>query len=683
MSIKSFSLFGAFAAVLFNCFNLFADPLNNWHWRNPLPSGNPPFPAQVLNGIIFTNGTFFAVGNFGVVATSLDATNWVQISTATSNQLNAIIFADGRFVAVGNSGTIETSADGTNWVLQSSGTTANLDAVACGNGTFVAVGGAILASSDTVNWSPAVSGLSSATAVAGNSTGLVAVNESSQDYFSTDGLHWTANTLTVPVSGYFGESLHAQIVTPFGDGFVIGSFIYVTSESADMFMFTSTDGVHWTTNALGNIFTGTGGFAYSFFIGGTQELIAAGDTDEQPFLQFSSNGVNWSQTNIVLPIGLPFTFGTSGAYGNGAYVMVGQYGNFVATNISSWSVQGYTPRSNIGPTGTCNSIAFSNNMYVAATSQGFIESTIELSYTLETNTPSLNSVITYSNTFVAVGNSGEIYQSTNGLTWTQHNSGTSDSLHCIAASNGLLVAVGENGAIQTSPSGTIWTSRLSGTSLALYGVAYSNGLYVAVGQEGTVVTSPDGINWTVQDSGQLNDLMSITYGSAGFLAVGASGTILTSPDGVNWTQQMSGSSINLETAAFGHGYYLIAGAGPAVFTSPDGINWTSRNIGATGGQTIWGSAFLNERFDVVGSGGTIIESDSVPPLFDIQIHGAPPEHSFTVFITPGNTFRIQSCTSLAASQWSTIATFNNAPAITQWTNTSPESNPTFFRAISP
>jgi hypothetical protein len=269
------------------------------------------------------------------------------------------------------------------------------------------------------------------------------------------------------------------------------------------------------------------------------------------------------------------------------------------------------------------------------------------------------------------------------VTWIQRNSGTANTLHCVAAGNGLLVAVGDNGSIQTSPSATIWTSRSSGTSLPLFGVAYSNGLYVAVGQEGTAVTSPDGANWTVQDSGQLNNLMSVTYGSAGFLADGASGTIITSPDGANWTSQTSGSSSTFETASFGDGYYLIAGTGSAVFTSPDGAHWTSRNIGATGGQTIFGSAFLNERFDVVGTQGTVIESDPVPPLFDLQIHGSSPEHSFTVFITPGSNFQIQSCASLNAPLWSTIGTFNNAPAITQWTNTTPESDPSYFRAISP
>ncbi len=684
MSTKHFRFFGIFTIFLFCCFKLLGDPLNNWHWRNPLPNGNPQFGAQALNAVIFTNGTFFAVGNSGVVATSLDATNWAQNATATSNQLNGIIFADGKFAAVGNAGTIETSVDGTNWAIENSGTTSDLGAIAYGNGKFVAVGGAVLASSDAVNWTTAVSGLSSASAVAGNSIGFVALNRSTNAYFSTDGLNWTVNPLTVPVAPlqFVNYSLIVPIVTASSTEFVIGSYIYTGTSQADTFMFTSTDGVHWATNAVGNnVYTGFSGFSYNFFMTGNAQFIAGGEANGQKFLQFSPDGVNWTQTNINDINSI--NFGGSGACGHGSYLVVGSGANYVSADAVNWSTQGYTPLPPAGPTGTCNSITSSNRIYVVATSSSFAESTNGSSYITESNTPSLNSVITYSNIFVGVGPSGDIFTSTNGSSWTQRNSGTAYSLHCVTASNGLLVAVGDNGAVQTSPSGTIWTSRSSGTSLPLYGVIYSNGLYVAVGQEGTVVTSSDGVNWNVQDSGQLNNLMSVTHGGAGFLAVGSAGTILTSPDGVNWTAQTAGASVSFETATFGNGYYLIAGPGPAVFTSPDGVNWSPRNIGATGGQTIYGSAFLNERFDVVGSGGTIIESDPVAPLFDLQMHGALPEHSFTVFVTPGSTFRIQSCANLAAPHWSTIATFNNAPAITQWTNTSPEFNPTFFRAISP
>jgi hypothetical protein len=475
-----------------------------------------------------------------------------------------------------------------------------------------------------------------------------------------------------------------EIVTSTGSRFVIGSTLLATSMSMDLFMYSSTDGANWTSNFLGNVAFGPAGTLYKFFMTGKEQLIAFGEANGQKFLQFSSDDVNWAQTDFNLPGSPPSSiYASSGAYGNGSYVIVGPYGNFVSQDAVNWSAQGYIPPAAVGPTNKITSITFSNNTYVAASTNSFFESSNGSSFARETNTLSSESVIIYSNTFVAVGSSGDIYQSTNGINWTQRNSGTASGLHCVAGGNGLLVAVGDNGAIQTSSSGTIWTGRLSGTSLPLYGVAFSNGLYVAVGQEGTVVRSVDGINWDVQDSGQLNNLMSVTYGSDGFLAVGASGTILTSPDGVDWTPQTSGSSVTFETAAFGNGYYLIAGAGPMVFTSPDGATWTSRDIGATGGQTIYGSAFLNGRFDVVGSAGTIIESDPVPPLFDIQIHGTSPEHSFTVFSTPGDSFRIQSCTDPVAAQWSTIATFNNTAAITQWTNASPELDSSFFRAISP
>jgi hypothetical protein len=677
------NIFGSlvFAGWLACCGNLPADPLNNWHWRNPLPNGNPQLGAQTLNDIIFTNGTFFGVGNSGVVDTSIDATNWTQTITATSNQLNSIIDAGGKFVAVGNNGAVETSANGTNWVLQNSGTTSALGSVTYGNGKFVAVGGAVIASSDAVNWTPAVSGLSSAGAVAGSSFGFVAIGGTNA-YFSSDGLYWTYHPLANSRgTGLFtNDPVEAQIVTFFNGSFLVGAFKLVTSGSADWYIYASGNGNDWTTNAVGNMFTSVQGFSYYSFMPGNKQMIAGGQAGGQAFLQFSPDGITWSQTNISLPN----IFNNAGAYGNGFYVIVGPDGNLVSPDVINWSKQQFIPPAAVGPISTFNSIAYSNGTYVVATSSSFVVSTNDSVYTVESNTPSLSSVTAYYNGFVGVGSSGQLYQSTNGFAWFQHNSGTANNLHGIAAGNNLLIAVGDNGTVQTSPTGIIWTSRTSGTSLALDSVVYSNGLYVAVGQEGTVVTSPDGINWTAQDSTVLNNLLSLTYGySAGFLAVGANSTIVTSPDGVNWTQQAVGGSTTFESAAFGNGYYLVTGTGARALTSPDGVNWTSRNVGATGGQTLNGSGFFNGRFDIVGTSGTVLESDAVPPLFDLQIKRVPPKEIITAFATPGSSFRIISGTNLIGPSWSTAATFNNASAITLWTNSAPTGAVNFYRLISP
>jgi hypothetical protein len=212
-------------------------------------------------------------------------------------------------------------------------------------------------------------------------------------------------------------------------------------------------------------------------------------------------------------------------------------------------------------------------------------------------------------------------------------------------------------------------------------VAYADGLFIAVGQLGTVLTSPDGISWTGQDSGQLMNLLSVAYGSAGYLAVGEGGTILTSPDGINWKTQSSGTAATLESIAFGSGYYLAAGDSATALTSPDGITWISRNLGATGGQNFYGAAFLNNRFDVVGTGGTILESDTIPPLFDVQIH--PGGNWITAFVPPGSNFRIQTSTNLRVPVWADAASINNASAISQWTNSASGFTQLFYRAVSP
>ena len=72
--------------------------------------------------------------------------------------------------------------------------------------------------------------------------------------------------------------------------------------------------------------------------------------------------------------------------------------------------------------------------------------------------------------------------------WTLRKQGSS-SLMGVAYGNGRFVAVGRRGTILTSSDGVSWTERSSGTSQDLHGVTYGNGLFVAVGSGGTILTS--------------------------------------------------------------------------------------------------------------------------------------------------------------------------------------------------
>jgi hypothetical protein len=85
----------------------------------------------------------------------------------------------------------------------------------------------------------------------------------------------------------------------------------------------------------------------------------------------------------------------------------------------------------------------------------------------------------------------------------------STNLRAVTYGNGLFVAVGDSGVVITSSDGITWTSRTSGVNNILYGITYGNGLFVAVGNSGVVITSP------LFDFGKYNPGVNL-YDFAGF-----------------------------------------------------------------------------------------------------------------------------------------------------------------------
>ena len=120
-----------------------------------IPRGSPDFDLQ---GIIFVNEQFFAVGASGtilIIPDLYDDSTWIPRTTGSSEGLHSIAYGNGTFVAVGVNGTILTSKDnGDTWPLQDSKTTNTIKDVTYGNGTFVAVGsgGTILSSTNGIEW---------------------------------------------------------------------------------------------------------------------------------------------------------------------------------------------------------------------------------------------------------------------------------------------------------------------------------------------------------------------------------------------------------------------------------------------------------------------------------------------------------------------------------------------------
>lgn len=243
-----------------------------------------------------------------------------------------------------------------------------------------------------------------------------------------------------------------------------------------------------------------------------------------------------------------------------------------------------------------------------------------------TGGPAFNS-LTLGASYVAAGNSGALYSSTNGTSWTAITAITAftpapPTKHLNGVSYlGTYKVVGDDGVIFTSADAVTWTERTSNTTNNLYAIA-SNGvnLSVAVGASGTILTSTDGVTWVPRSSNTSNPLYAVTfssYNSGTWVAVGAAGTIVTSPDGLVWTNTAQPPGTDLRGVASGlnasnSAITLVAvGANGTALSSTNTSTWTPRTLTGVGTNTMNAVAY-GTQFVSVGDGGmTYVSTDGV------------------------------------------------------------------------
>jgi hypothetical protein len=270
---------------------------------------------------------------------------------------------------------------------------------------------------------------------------------------------------------------------------------------------------------------------------------------------------------------------------------------------------------NAFPRGSPLRISYGKEMFVAVGESGALYTSSDGEAWKErssgTDQP-LRDAVYGGDTFVAVGRSGTILTSPDGITWTLRSSGTGHDLKGVAYAQGIFVVVGDQGAILTSPDGATWAARDSGTHQWLKKVAYGGGTFVTVGSNGALLTSNDGAAWTVRNSGVLGDLEGIAYGRKTFVAVGD--TILASPDGIRWTERPARTYHHLYGVAYGSGVFAAVADNGAILTSSDGSEWTPKDSGTH--LTLYGIAHGRKIFLAAGEKGILLQSE---PLSSPQI----------------------------------------------------------------
>jgi hypothetical protein len=175
-------------------------------------------------------------------------------------------------------------------------------------------------------------------------------------------------------------------------------------------------------------------------------------------------------------------------------------------------------------------------------------------------------------------------------------------------------AVGDSGKIYYSYNGINWTEAVSPTTNALYGIVYGNGKFAAVGTAGAVVTSTDGINWNGTTISGSIPFYCLAYGNGTYVAAGQWMSmhiqVRTSTDLVTWSDHSISNppGYTMNGITFGNGRFYMLGNNYSGWYSDDlGASWT---VSDQIGSNYWGVVYANGKFTAVGAGGMIRESAS-------------------------------------------------------------------------
>jgi photosystem II stability/assembly factor-like uncharacterized protein len=280
-----------------------------------------------------------------------------------------------------------------------------------------------------------------------------------------------------------------------------------------------------------------------------------------------------------------------------------------------------------GVTDDLNSISCvdENTCYVAggATfSDGVMLKTINagdswVAQTIPTTSP-LRGVNCVSNVCYAVGSDATVLKTTDGSSWvsldTAYETTTAPSFWDVWVVNSTAttaIAVGNSGEIyRTTNSGSNWSLVSSGVTESLFGVHFaSESIGWIIGGSSTLLkTINGGSDWTAQDSDGVSFLWGVTsYSTDKAWISGGSGKILKTIDGgSNWDAVSTGMPVTFRGVAFTDDQtgFAVGNGGVAYTTADGGGSWTSQSSGTT--QILRDTQCIGSYCFAVGNGGVIL-----------------------------------------------------------------------------
>lgn len=554
---------------------------------------------------------------------------WIKNLDMASDDLHEVVYGADKFVAVGGDGVILFSYDGLKWVRVPSGTRETLQCISWNGKEFAAAGirGTVLRSEDGITWT-------------GSRLG--------EDCFFCD-MFWDGSRFVAVGTSYKSGVLEGR-----------------PAQIAKGILATSPDGKDWSLNYLTDI-ESIRTIAYNqkkYVISGSKRAEENMPGDNGVF--YSENLSGWKDATGIENINL-----FSMLWDGRNFIGVGFDGR-ITTSLDGelWSETRLTPGYGLV------SIAYDGNRYVAA-GTGVIQISgdgVHWSKVLEVEEAgrgNFDGIVWSGERFVAVGQSGIICWSENGIDWQEAAPAKCNNFNSLLWDGEQFIAVGEKGNIFSSQDGQQWVNRSYPTFLGVKGIAKGRDLYVAVGGQqfmrssggmiissrdlsgwsegntektgmnaeidygnevnavatdgkqfiavqgsGKLLRSKDGLDWTVSKSENNVYLSDIVWDGSRFIAAGYQGTILVSGDGSRWKKYAGDKSLNFKRLIHAGGKYVATAWSQdsekfraLILSSGDGTNWEIKKSFSRG--YLNGIAFDGKQFFVTGEHGTLLKSQDL------------------------------------------------------------------------
>lgn len=646
--------------------------------------------------LAFGNNVFVAAGEHGNldqkarIAYSHDGRRWMEATyPAGLPYLRGVTYGNGKFVAVGDDGVVLTSVDGITWSLSTIPAAPDLREVVWEGSVFVASAihptttypGVFWTSTNGTHWTQGVSrtDIIIYNLFAINGTVFFTGWYDNINYSTDDGATWSL----AGTPGSTRWSTWDMAAADDGTLLCIGQAMDEPGQPRALLV-SQNSGVTWSRS------TGTGtaaialecnGLTYSqgrFFAvednGGVQRTDSFYPGNAVPVPEFSSapatgsarTSIAFSATatdpdggaliyawdfgsNIDIADGASIapSFDFGGSYPMTLHVSDGRGGHATLNHSITVSdpSRTWTQRTS-GTTATLYTVTGNESIAVAAGGTGGIIRTSPDGVTWTSRTISTPGNVSFSGSvwtgsqFILVGKDynfgvsawvGMIATSSNGTTWTRAFTSTTagTDLNAVTSSGTVHVAVGGNGNILRSTNSTTWTP-VSVPALAtstLDGIAYGGGTFVLTGYASNssgsvkVFTSTDGLAWIDRSAGagvdSWQDLRAINYLNDRFVSSGWYSKLRISTDGAQTFNTNRNNTEDLPAQAYGNGIWFTAGinrsdSNAAIdVMSLDGTNWLAYAAPTTTNRQA--ATFFANTFITVGDSGSIWQTASLTP----------------------------------------------------------------------